>query len=568
MIKNKNNTSKEESWFQYYPKGKDVSLDYSNHPIYYFFDEMAEKHPRRTALDFYGYKVSYQELKNLSDRLAKKLQDLDIKKGDRVAFLLPNCPQIIIGILATMKAGAIPVPLNPLYPSEELLYVLKDFSPRFVISLKRFAGKLKGIDQQLNTQIILTNISDYLPSYLKSLSLIKEAPNYFARKRNEHNLNNFLSFVKLIEDSQSSDYQKRDGDLEKDTALMVYTSGTTGKPKGVMLTYSNLLSVVATSRKWTEGLKMDSFLGVLPFFHIYGLTTVLFFALYQGSTIYLQPQFHTKSALAAIKKNQIQAFVGVPAMYQGMLRTWENDKKKYDLSCLRVCTSGASSIPEETFIKIKEMAPQAVLLEGYGLSETSPIITMDPIRENYQKAPGSPGIPVFDTDIKVISLEEKERKFLDVGQIGEIIIKGPQVFKGYWQKPEKTKEVLKDGWFYTKDVGWISDDGRIYLKGRLDDMINSRGEKIWPAEVENILTNHPKVKEVAFVGVNSEYYGQTLKAFVVLEKNIKCTAKELIKYCQEKLIYYKIPREVEFVENLPKNIIGKIMRYKLRSTQK
>jgi len=564
----KNNIPREEPWFQYYPDGKDVSLDYLDQPVYHFFDTMAGKYPRRTALDFYGSKVSYQELKNLSDRLAKKLQDLGIEEGDRVAFLFPNCPQIVIGILATMKAGAIPVPLNPLYPREELLYVLKDFSPRFVISLKRFAGKLKGIDQQLDTQIILANISDYLPSYLKSLSLIKEAPNYLARKKDEHDLNGFLHFAKLIEDNQSSDYQKRDWDLGKDTALMVYTSGTTGKPKGVMLTHLNLLSVVATSQKWTEGLKMDSFLGVLPFFHIYGLTTILFFALYRGSTIYLQPQFHTKSALAVIKKNQIQAFVGVPAMYQGMLRTWRGNKKKYDLSCLTVCTSGASSISEETFAEIKKMAPRAVLLEGYGLSETSPIITMDPIRESYQKEAGSPGIPVFDTDIKIVSLEENERKFLDIGQIGEVVVKGPQVFKGYWQKPEKTQEVLKDGWFYTKDVGWISDDGRIYLKGRLDDMINCRGEKVWPAEVESVLVKHPKIKEVAFIGINSKYYGQALKAFVVLEKNIKCTTKELVKYCQEKLIYYKVPCEVEFVETLPKNIIGKIMRYKLRGSQK
>lgn len=559
MAKAKYYVPDDRPWFKYYPEDVPHHLDYPEIPLYQFLDDSAEKNPDKTALVFYGKEMTYKELKELSDRFASALQKLGIQKGDRVLFLLPNCPQFVIGFYGTMKAGAIPVPLNPLYTEEELRYFFKDAEPRVIVALDMFYEKIKEAEKvtpQLE-RIVITNITDYFPTPKRILGKLFGKIKSFKCKGSTK----FKDFLNV-----SSHYNEVKINPEEDIATILYTGGTTGEPKGVMLSHFNIVSNVIGIDLWSKSIKFESLLIVVPFFHIYGIQAGLSFGFLRKARIFLLPKFRTQETMETIQKYKINYFLGVPAIYSAFWKYYRKNPQKYNLSSLTLSPSGTTSISSYLWEKIKKMAPFASVLEAYGLTETSPVVSIDSPAKNYIKKTGSVGIPFFDTEIKIIDPETQ--KELSSNQSGEIVVRGPQVFKGYWRKTQKTKEVLKkDGWFYTKDIGRMDEEGILYIEGRMDDMINVRGEKVWPREVERVLESHPKVQEVAVIGIKDEYLGQAPKAYVVLKEDYHSSEKELIDFCKDKLAPHKVPRMIEFVEKLPKSRLGKTQHYKLRERE-
>jgi len=551
-------------WFQSYAPGMNHHLDYPEVPLFQFLNDSAEKFPERTALVFYGKKTSYQNLKNLSDRFAQALQDLGIKKGDRVAFLLPNSPQFLITYFGVLKAGGVAIPLNPLYLPKELDYVLADAQPKILISLEMFRPKLSQIKKDLVPTIVLSDLSFYLPFLYKTLLKIKSwSP--FASKLDLYG--QLFDFEKLLKESDGK-YQPVSFQPE-DLALLVYTSGTTGEPKGAKLTQKNLVTNLIQTATWLkEAIRagQDVELGVLPFFHIYGITTSLNLAIHSALTLVLFPNFHSREIAKAIAKYKINLTPMVPVMLQAVMKRHREKPKKYDFSSVRFWGSGAGACSPELIQEINGLG-EGVVIEGYGLTESSPLLVMNPFG-SHQKL-GSIGLPLPDTDCRVVGLEKGEE--VPSGARGELLVKGPQVFSGYWQNEEKTKKVLTaDSWLRTKDIVYLDSEGYIFFQGRLDDVINVGGEKFWPQEVENILEQHPGVEEAAVVGYPDPYFGEMPEAYIVPSrecKNHSALQWELPKFCRRHLRKYKIPEKIHLVSQIPKSHLGKTLHYQLKKGQ-
>jgi long-chain acyl-CoA synthetase len=541
-------------WFKFYPEGVPHHLDYPEIPLYQFLDDSAEKYPHKTALVFYGKEITYQELKELSDKFANALQGLGIQKGDRVFFLLPNCPQFVIAFYGTMKAGAIPVPFNPLYSAEELKYFFHDAEPRIVLALDAFYDKVEEaakVTPQIE-KIIVTSIADYFPSFQRTMGkLLGKIPS--------PQCPNALHFLDFIKESEPK-YNPVKIDPKDDVAIMLYTSGTTGEPKGGMLTNFNVNAHVMSTSQLFKDIELDSVFFGMPNFHIYGIASIISWSIFRGMKIIIVPNIHIKELSDLINKKNINFLPLVPAIYSGLCNYAE--KQNIIFKSVKLALCGSSPLSPYLLERLKKIFPNAFFMEGYGLTEASSAIIADVPFKGYTKKVNSVGIPFFDTDAKIIDFETKQE--LLINQLGELILKGPQIFKGYWKKPEKTKEVLKDGWFYTKDIGRMDEDGIFYIEGRLDDMINVRGEKVWPEEVEKVLESHPKVREAAVIGVADDYYGQAIKACVVLKEGQEATKEELIEFCKDKLAPYKVPHIIEFFNELPKSNLGKTLHYKLK----
>ncbi len=548
-------------WLKSYSSEIPRHLNYPEIPLYQFLDDSAKKFPDRTALIFYGKKISYQSLKNLSDRFAQALQDLGIKKGDRVAFLLPNSPEFVIAYFGTLKAGGIVVPLNPLYLPKELNYLLADAKPKILISLKMFSSKLKTLKKDLVPILIFSDLAAYLPWPLKTLFHLKT----WSRSSLKLDFDGqFFNFEKLLE-RYSGEYQKVN--LQpKDSALLVYTSGTTGRPKGAILTHRNIVANLVQIKTWLVGaihIGQDIELGVLPFFHIYGITVALNLSMSSALTLILFPEFHSKEVAKAISRYKITLAPVVPVMLQVLFRRHREAPRKYDFSSVHFWGSGAGACDSNLIQEINKLKEGRVI-EGYGLTETSPILTMNPF-QGTQKI-GSVGLPLPDTDCRIVSLKTGE----DVprGTEGELLVKGPQVFSNYWHNQKATEKAFReDGWFRTHDVAYFDQEGYVFLKGRLDDMINVGGEKLWPQEVERAIKQHPGVEDAAVVGYPDMYFGEIPIAYVVPTKENKKPAvlkRELPDFCKKFLTRYKIPKKIFLVSKIPKSHIGKVLYYKLK----
>lgn len=553
--------SNNRPWLKFYSQGMPKHLDYPEVPLYQFLDDSAKNFPNRTALVFYGKKISYQNLKNLSDKFAEALQDLGIKKGDRVAFLLPNSPEFVIAYFGTLKAGAVAIPLNPLYLSEELGYLLADAKPKILVSLKMFAPKLKAVKKDLVPILIFSDLAAYLPLPLNTLLKIKS----WSRSSLKLDFDGQLfNFEKLLE-KYSGKYQVVDMQ-PKNLALLVYTSGTTGKPKGVKLTHQNVVANLMQIKTWLKSaikVGQDIELGVLPFFHIYGITVVLNLAMSSALSLVLFPEFHSKEVAKAIAKYKITLAPVVPVMLRVIFRRYKEKPKKYDFSSVHFWGSGAGACDPELMKQVNDLGEGRVI-EGYGLTETSPILAMNPY-DGHQKV-GSIGLPVPDTDCRIV--DPKTGEDMPIGEEGELLVKGPQVFSGYWHNQEATEKVFNlDGWFHTHDVAFLDEEGYVFLRGRLDDMINIGGEKLWPQEVEGILQQHPGVKEAVVVGYPDMYFGEISAAYVVPTKDNKNSVAlqwELPEFCKKFLTQYKIPNKILLVSQIPKSHIGKTLRYQLK----
>ncbi|MDG6913920.1 MAG: long-chain fatty acid--CoA ligase [Nitrososphaerota archaeon] len=530
-------------------------------PLYALLSDSAALHPGNRCLHYQGRDFTYAEVDDLSSRFASALVGLGVKKGDRVAVFLPNIPQLVVSYFGILKAGGIVVMCNPVYKERELEHQLRDSGAEVVVASRTVArgmdlfSSLGGCRGRLPLRhVIATGLGDYLPGLkrrLAGLAGIRDVPR-----------ENTIDFVTLIRSNPPMAAYAA-VDPVNDVAVLQYTGGTTGVSKGAMLTHYNLVSNAEYGVSLFPITERDISLCVLPLYHIYGLTVTMNAPLAAGAAMVLLPSFHVEEVMKTIQSQKVTIFSGAPAMYIAI--NSKPEARRYNLRSVRACLSGGSALPPAVRKKFIELTG-GNLVEGYGLSETSPVTHCNPVTGGVVKD-GSIGPPFSETDAKIVDISDRE-KTLKAGEIGELAVKGPQVMKGYWNQEEETKAVLKDGWFLTGDIAKMDPDGYFYIVDRKKDMINVGGLKVYPREVEDVLFEHPDVKEAGVIGVPNQFSGEAVKAFVVLKDPAKGTsAQELIEFCQERLAKFKVPKEVEFVQELPKTLIGKVLRRKLRETK-
>ncbi|MEM0303068.1 MAG: long-chain fatty acid--CoA ligase [Archaeoglobaceae archaeon] len=547
----------EKIWVKHYDKGVRDHIDYPEIPLYSLLEESAKKNPYKHALIFYGRKITYGELNELSDRVAGFLYDQGIRKGSKVIIDLPNLPQYVIAYYGILKAGATVVQCNPLYTEREIRYIIENSESEAGFFFEPIYPRIEKIlNEGKLKKVVICKVEDFLPFPLNYLYFFKKE-RVKIPKRGE------VSFWKEVEKHRPL-REKPPIDPKEDVAVFLYTGGTTGVPKAVMSTHFNLVANTYQVLEWLpdKDSERDVYIGVLPYFHSYGMTTSLNAPIAFGATIVLVPDPRDiKTILKFIQKYKVTIFCGVPTMYAAVLNYPERDK--FDLSSIRACISGAAPLPIE-LKKNFESAVGGKLVEGYGLSETSPVTHANPVY-GLNKA-GSIGIPLPDTLAVVV---DDEGNVLAPGQVGELAIYGPQVMKGYWKMESETAKVLVNGWLLTGDMAKMDEDGYFYIVERKKDMIIAGGYNIYPREVEEVLYEHPAVLEAAVIGVPDPYRGETVKAFIVLKPEFKgkVSAEEITKFCRERLAAYKIPRIIEFRDELPKSAVGKILRRVLKEEE-
>jgi long-chain acyl-CoA synthetase len=519
-------------------------------------ENSAEKYPDKTALNFIGKKISYKQLDELSDRIAAFLFDQGVGKGTKVMVDLPNTPHYVAAYYGILKTGATVVQCNPLYTEREIRYIAENSEAKMGFFLETIYPRIKGlIDEGKLEKVVICKIEEFLPFPLNFLyPLKKEKVNVEKRKE-------VLSWKDVMKYPPTK--ERGEVNPKEDVATFLYTGGTTGVPKAVMSTHYNLVANVYQTLEWVpDASSEDVFIGALPYFHSFGMTTSLNAPLAMGCTIILIPDPRDiKRILESIDKYKVSIFCGVPTMYNAIIN--HPDVKKYDLKSVKACISGAAPLPLEVKREFERITG-GKLVEGYGLSETSPVTHANPVYGINKE--GSIGVPVSDTLAVVV---DDEGRILPVGEVGELAIKGPQVMKGYWKMEEETKKVLINGWLLTGDMAKMDEDGYFYIVDRKKDMIIAGGYNIYPREVEEVLYEHPAVVEAAVVGVPDPYRGETVKAFIALKPEYKgkVNEEEIIQFCKERLAAYKVPRLVEFRDELPKSAVGKILRRVLRDEE-
>ncbi|MCL4486807.1 MAG: long-chain fatty acid--CoA ligase [Chloroflexi bacterium] len=557
----------ERPWLKNYEAGVRANLEYPNAPITQFLENAASKYPNNAATIFGGVvhqlggalmdtKLSYRQLDDHVNRLANALSAIGVKKGDRVALYLPNCPQYVIAFYAALKIGAIVAPHNPLYVPRELEFQLNDSGAETIICLSRLYPTVQKVRPNTKLKhVIVTNIKEYFPPALKLLFGLA------AEKKEGHR-------VTIAPDEQwfqqaiaSAPTNRPIADVQpEDTAVLLYTGGTTGVPKAAEITHKNLVANAMQTREWFHNSRegQETFLTALPLFHSYAMTTCMNQCIYLAGTMILIPNPRDlEHVLKSIDRHQPTVFPGVPTMYVAINNY--PDLNKYNIRSIKACISGAAGLPVEVQTKFQDLTG-ARLVEGYGLSEATPVTHANPIFG--ENRIGTIGLPFPDTDCKVVDVETGKVE-MTPGESGELIVKGPQVMKGYWNKPEETRLTLRDGWLYTGDIATMDADGYFKIVDRKKDMIIAGGYNIYPREIEDILYQHPKVLEATVAGVADPYRGETVKAYVVLKPGQTATAEDIIAFCRERLAAYKRPTVVEFRDSLPKTVVGKILRRQL-----
>lgn len=551
-------------WLRFYDKGVPATFEYPEFALWEIVHNSAERYSANIACDFMGYTMTYAALWEQTQRFAHALQALGVKKGDRVAVMLPNCPQFLISFFGAHRAGATVVAINPLYSSRELEHVLRDSGAEtlVVLDLKYpIFREIAAVTQIKRT--IVTGVQDYLP-FPKNLLFplkakkegvwvkIKPTPDIF--------------FFKRLLKKYSPTPAKVPIKPKEDIAMLLYTGGTTGFPKAAMLTHYNLGVNAIQNKLWTPGVNPGKeVVGcVLPFFHSYGLSAAMNYGLECGAKLVLFPRFSAADVVKAIEKHKITLFPGVPTMYVALNNF--PDIRKYDLRSIRACVSGGAALPVEVKREFEAITGGS-LVEGYGLSESSPVLTGNVFGGQVRE--GSIGIPITDTDLIIM---DEDGKPLPVGEVGEIWATGPQVMKGYWNRPDETARALRQyngkTWLVTGDMARMDEDGYFYIVDRKKDMIIVGGFNVFPREVEEVLYEHPKIREAAVAGVPDKFHGEIVKAYVVLHDGQESTEEEIIDFCKERLAAYKAPKKVEFRKDLPKTIIGKILRRELLAEEK
>lgn len=555
-------------WLDHYPAEVPQSIPYPNESIVHFLLQSAERYPNHPAVHFMGKTLTYRELHEEAIRLARGLVSTGIKKGDRVAIMLPNCPQAVVSFYGVLLAGAIVVETNPLYVERELEFQLSDCGASAVIMLDLLYARMdrvrgeqpeKGKVPELK-HVIVTSIKDGLPfpkNMLYPLKLRKDG----VRLSVPYGAKGVISYRKLLGKLTTSIELPKLGDGDELAALQ-YTGGTTGTPKGVMLSHRNLVSNTMQLAAWCyraeEG--KERFLAALPLFHVFGLTVLMNMSVMRAGELILLPRFEIASVLQTVKKKRPTIFPGAPTMYVAIIN--HKETAATDMSSINICVSGSAALPLEVQEQFERMTGGR-LIEGYGLTEASPVTHANPLW-GYRKA-GTVGIPLPDTDAIVADPVTGER--LPAGQLGELLVRGPQVMLGYWRRPEETAKTLKDGWLHTGDLATVDEEGYFTIMDRMKDVIIAGGFNVYPREVEEVLFEHPAVKEASVVGIKDSYRGETVKAYIVLKEGWQVSSQQLDVWCRERLASYKVPRQYAFRAELPKTMVGKVLRRRLQEEE-
>ncbi len=541
----------EKPWLKHYDYFVPTTLRYPKVPVHFMLDMAASRFKDAPATDFYGAELSYRELRAQVNKLASALVGIGIKKGDRVGLMLPNCPQIIIAYYAVLRIGAIVVNVNPLYTERELEHQANDSGMETMFCLDMHVDKVRKIKKETSIKrTVVTRITDFM------IPEVRDAAGAYELMEAEH------GFLNLLNSAGDSLPPVVEIDV-REPAVLQYTGGTTGLSKGATLSHMNILANTLQTAMWARDLMprdQQIYLIVIPIFHSYGMTCGMNSGIFNGVKMVLIPRFDIDQMLNAFATHDVTYFPGVPTLFTAILN--HPNAAEAGLDRVAVFNSGSAPLPIETINGITALGIS--MTEGYGLSEASPVTHSTPFLGI--RKPGSIGIPFPDTDAKIVDPEDwqKERP---VGSDGELIIKGPQVMLGYWNKPEETEQTLKDGWLLTGDIARMDEDGYFYIVDRKKDLIIAGGYNIYPREVDEVLFSHPKVLEAVTVGVPHEYRGETVKAFIVLQPGEKATADEITAFCKENLAAYKVPKIIEFRDELPKTAVGKILRKELRAEE-
>ena len=549
----------ERPWLKQYDKGVPYTLEYPPVPLYSFLEEAARKYPETACTIFKGARISYKEMDALTDRLAAGLTELGVKKGDRVGMLMPNTPQFVVAFFAILKLGAIVVANNPLYSAREIEHQVNDAGVEIMLVMSNFYKITKEVQPKTKIRtVVVTNIKETLPPVLAFLfSLTKEKKGGFRVELAKGD----LWMKDLIERHKPEERPKVEVGPD-DVAIFQYSGGTTGISKAAVDLHRNLVADTLMIHCWITDCEngKEVVLMAIPLFHVYGMVAGMCFAIRSASTMVMIPNPRDiKDVLENLQKFRATIYPGVPTMYNAINNNPDVKAKKYDLSSIKACISGSAPLMLETKQRFEALTG-GKLVEGFGMSETPTATHCNPL--NGKNPPGSIGLPFPDMDARIISLDD-EVTVLPPGEVGELVVKGPIVMKGYHNMPTETANALRDGWLYTGDIARMDEEGYFYIVDRKKELIKPGGYQVWPREVEEVIIQHPKVLEVGVAGVPDPYRGETVKAWVVLKPGEEVTEQEIKEWCKERMAKFKVPTLVEFRTELPKTMVGKILRREL-----
>ena len=531
-------------WFSCWPAGVPKHIKYPFFPLQSILKKTAQAYPEKTAIAYDEREITYSQLEALSNKFAASLIKLKVEKSDRVALFLPNTPQFIIAYFGALTAGAIVTTISPLHREREVEHQLVDSGAKTIVTLDSTLPIVQKVKQKTQLRnVITTSLQDY-----------NSQPETSTPKLNT------LSFKTLIDDTTEKP-PKIQLNPAKDLAALQYTGGTTGTSKAAMLTHTNLLSNAIAFAAWIKGTPtQETFLTALPLFHIYGMTTSMTVPISLAAKMILIPKFDPPKILQTIQNQKVTVFCGVPTMYSTLITNPE--LSKYDLTSIRVCISGASPLPPQVQKQFMDITG-GFLAEGYGLTEASPVTHCTPVDKSMLTVKvGSIGLPLPDTQARIIDLETG--KPLDAGKVGELAVRGPQVMKGYWNKPQETALVMHEGWLLTGDMARMDSDGYFYITDRKKDLIKYKDYSVYPREIEDVLYEHPAVQLCAVVGKPDPAVGEIPKAYIVLKNGEFVSEKELMTFANNKIAPYKALREIEFKHELPMSNAGKVLKRQLK----
>jgi long-chain acyl-CoA synthetase len=558
-------------WIRHYEQGVPAHLEIPDQPLTWLLDRTASSYPDRTALIYYGTRLSYAQLAHHAQSFATALLGLGVHKGDRVAIALPNIPQYPMAFYGALLAGAVVVPTNPLYTEREMQHQLTDSGTRVLVMLDMFYPIVRAVRQQTALDhIILTSPADFMPPVLRALYPLSQrharSPEPHLTHKELHDDHTLHIMHTMLESHREDDravLNSPEPVQASDLAVLQYTGGTTGLSKGAMLLHRNLLANAMQTRAWYpqahEG--EEVMLCVAPFFHAYGLTVGMNCSLLAAASMVLMPRFKGQEVVKAIRRYHPTIFPGIPTMYLAVMREAGNHPD--DLRSIKYCLSGGAPLPAQVQAEFEALTGGR-LVEGYGLSEASPVTHCNPL--TVESRNGSIGLPLPGMEAAIVNQVTGEP--IPIGEVGELVVKGPNIMRGYWNRPEETSQVFRNGWMRTGDLGKMDADGYFSIVERVKDVIIASGFKVYPREVEEVLFKHPAIAEVAVAGVADDYRGETVAAYIVLKPGIEAseeTKRELLEYCKQELTAYKVPTILEFRESLPKSLVGKVIRRELRT---
>lgn len=546
-------------WHDCYDEGIPSSLTYPEVPLFHFLEDSAKKYPDKPCTIFKGAEISYKEMSKITDQLAAAMVGLGVKKGDRVGILIPNTPQFVMAYFAVLKAGGVVVATNPQYTEREIKHQANDSGMKLMILMSNYYELVKRVQPETAiAQIIVTNIKETLPPLLGLLfALLKEKKGGFKVTLRDNDL-----WMPDLQ-AQYSDHDRPQVDVgPDDTAIFQYSGGTTGIPKAAIGLHRNLVANTVQMLYWVTSAEMgkEVVMMAIPLYHVYGMVAGMNYGLASGATLVMVPDPRDlKDLLGNMHKYKTTIFPAVPALYNAINNNADVIAGKYDLSAIKACISGSAPLLRETKETFEKLTG-GFLFEGYGLSETPTATHCNP-NLGVNKI-GSIGLPFPDVDAKIVDLDDEVTE-LAMGEIGELIIKAPQVFKGYHNMPTETRNSLREGWLYTGDIARMDEQGYFYIVDRKKEMIKVGGFQVWPREVEEVLQDHPDIQDVGVAGVPDPKRGEIVKAWIVLTEGQSLEREELKTWAKERMAKYKIPSEIEFRDELPKTHVGKLLRREL-----